>query len=223
MALAGQDHSLDAAVDAKRHHDPLIHRRREREGDRDGYGASDVPDWRSIDWRRARRHAIVAGRRVSYVDLGEGSPIVLVLVHGTGGCWQNWLENIAPLSLEHRVIAVDLPGFGGSEMPLARISFEEYADAVLDLSEQLELHAPTLVGHSMGGMISLEAARRRPGDAGAVVMVGGSSTPSCCASCGPTQRRPPTITPALPEVPTLRRRTWRASRRRRLAGGDRYV
>lgn len=147
--------------------------RAQREGDRDGYGASDVPDWRGIDWRSVSRAAIVAGRRVSYVDVGEGTPIVLV--HGTGGCWQNWLENIAPLSVGHRVIVVDLPGFGDSEMPLAQISFEGFADAVLGLSEQLELGAPTLVGHSMGGIVALEAARRRPDEVGAVVMVGGTA------------------------------------------------
>lgn len=139
----------------------------------EGYEASDRPDWRSIDWQGARRDAIVARRRLHYVDLGDGSPIVFV--HGTGGCWQNWLENLAPLSLRHRVIALDLPGFGASEMPLERISFEGYADTVLGLSDQLELEAPTLVGHSLGAMVVLEAARRRPGAISAVVMAGGTA------------------------------------------------
>lgn len=139
----------------------------------DAYGTSDRPDWRSIDWRSARREAIVDGRRLSYLDRGEGSPIMLV--HGTGGCWQNWLETIGPLSLHHRVIALDLPGFGDSEMPLERISIEGYADTVLALSEQLELQAPALIGHSLGGMVVAEAARRGPGDVGAVVMVGGTA------------------------------------------------
>lgn len=182
----------------------------EREGSRDAYGASDQPDWRSIDWRSARRDAMVAGRRVCYIDRGEGSPIVLV--HGTGGCWQNWLETIAPLSLQHRVIALDLPGFGDSEMPRERISFEGYADTVLRLSEQLELQAPALIGHSLGGMVVAEAARRRPDDVGAVVMVGGTAVTILELARRPwTALRNPTVAIAIAAEITLgagRSPTW---------------
>ncbi|MDQ2939344.1 MAG: alpha/beta fold hydrolase, partial [Actinomycetota bacterium] len=52
---------------------------------------------------------------VNYVEVGDGPPVVLL--HGLGGCWENWLENIPQLARSRRVIAPDLPGFGDSPMP----------------------------------------------------------------------------------------------------------
>src|SRR6056297_1256023 len=52
------------------------------------------------------------GQRVAYIDEGEGEP--LVLIHGFGSYIPAWKKNIAALSENHRVIALDLPGFGKS-------------------------------------------------------------------------------------------------------------
>ena len=71
--------------------------------------------WQDVDWREHQHWARVQGRAVNYVEMGSGPP--LLFVHGLSGCWQNWLENIEEFSTDHRVIAVDLPGFGHSEMP----------------------------------------------------------------------------------------------------------
>ena len=62
-------------------------------------------------------------RWMNLVDIGEG-PVVL-MIHGLSGCWQNWLENIPFFARDHRVIAVDLPGFGESEMPVEKISISQ--------------------------------------------------------------------------------------------------
>jgi pimeloyl-ACP methyl ester carboxylesterase len=64
-------------------------------------------------WRPRFSHVTVARRRIRYVDTGSGEP--LLLVHGLGASWRAWEQNIPDLSTDHRVIAVDLPGFGGSE------------------------------------------------------------------------------------------------------------
>ena len=83
----------------------------------DDYGARAQPDWREIDWREHLRSAEIRGHGVRYVDLGSGDGPPLVFVHGLAGCWQNWLENLPHFAEQHRAIAVDLSGFGHSELP----------------------------------------------------------------------------------------------------------
>jgi pimeloyl-ACP methyl ester carboxylesterase len=122
----------------------------------DDYAATAEPDWRTINWRRHLNQIRIGGRRVNYVDIGQGDP--LVLVHGLGGCWQNWLENIPRISQERRVVALDLPGFSYSEMPADDISISGYGRCVNELSEQLDLGRISLVGNSMGGFIAAETA-----------------------------------------------------------------
>lgn len=73
-----------------------------------------------VDWREHQRLVRVEDRLVNVVELGSGPP--LLFVHGLGGCWQNWLENLPEFARDHRVIALDLPGFGRSQMPAGEIS-----------------------------------------------------------------------------------------------------
>ena len=122
----------------------------------DGYGASAQPDWRTIDWPAHLRQAEIDGRPVNYVDIGSGPLKPVVFVHGLGGQWQNWLENIPRAAQERRVIAVDLPGFGLSPMPRERITISGYARTVNALCEQLGLDVVEVVGNSMGGYIAAE-------------------------------------------------------------------
>src|ERR1044072_1712671 len=69
--------------------------------------------WQDRDWSSDIHDAEIAGKGLRYLDMGEGAP--LVLLHGTGGAWQSWLLNLEGLAQRHRVIAVDLPGFGQSD------------------------------------------------------------------------------------------------------------
>lgn len=131
----------------------------------DDYGVSDGR-WLDIDWaERIRRVTVTSAlgeTPVSYVDQGEGPPILLV--HGLGGSWRNWLENIPSLADSHRVVALDLPGFGLSPMPSEPVSMPAYGDLVLRFADAVDLGPDTcLVGHSMGGFISTEAATSDPG------------------------------------------------------------
>lgn len=129
----------------------------------DDYGATDEPDWRGIDWPAHLHRVEIAGTEVNYVDIGEQRehrPIVFV--HGLGGQWQNWLENIPRFAASRRVIALDLPGFGLSEMPPERISIEGYGRVLAELGDRLDLNPAIVVGNSMGGFVSAELAIRRP-------------------------------------------------------------
>lgn len=135
-----------------------------------GYGCPD-PEWLRIDWRDHRRRVALRGAEVECVEMGEGPP--LVLVHGLGGCWQNWLENIPALARRHRVIAFDLPGFGASPMPEREISIASYGRILSELCDRLDLGPETAVaGNSMGGFIATEAAIEHPGRFSALVLVG---------------------------------------------------
>jgi pimeloyl-ACP methyl ester carboxylesterase len=124
----------------------------------DDYGVTAHPAWRTIDWSRHLRRTKVGGRDVNYVDLGAGDRAPVVFVHGLGGNWQNWLENLAYVAQSRRVLAVDLPGFGGSEMPDVEISISNYGRFLESFSDQLGLGPVVVVGNSMGGFIGAEVA-----------------------------------------------------------------
>jgi pimeloyl-ACP methyl ester carboxylesterase len=129
----------------------------------DDYGVTDGPDWRSVDWAQHLHRAQIMGREVNYADLGDqGDHRPIVFIHGLGGQWQNWLENAPRFAESRRVVALDLPGFGLSEMPAERISIELYGKVVAELCEQLELDPAVLVGNSMGGFVAAEVAIKRP-------------------------------------------------------------
>ena len=135
----------------------------------DGYGPDGRAEWLDVDWRRQLRACAVNGAGVNYVEMGDGPP--LVFVHGLSGCWQNWLENIPHFARSHRVIAIDLPGFGESELPEEDISIPGYGrflDAFLD---EIGVECATLVGNSMGGFIAAETAISHPSRVEKLVLV----------------------------------------------------
>jgi pimeloyl-ACP methyl ester carboxylesterase len=114
-----------------------------------------------VDWREHQRWIEVGGRPVNVVELGEG-PAAIVFVHGLAGSWPNWLEQLPVFARDHRVIAMDLPGFGHSPMPAETITISSYARILDGLLEQLKIDAATVVGNSMGGFISAELAINFP-------------------------------------------------------------
>lgn len=140
------------------------------EGD---YARPAEPGWRGTDWSAYERDALIAGRRMRYVDAGAGGR-AFVLIHGMGGRWQHWVETIPSLAGDGRVLALDLPGFGESEPPAAGVSIDGFADGVAELAEALEIERVVLVGHSMGGPIALRFAARHPELAEAIVLVSGA-------------------------------------------------
>jgi len=125
----------------------------------DPYGNPD-PEWLRIAWREHLQRVDVVGTSVNYVEIGAGPP--LLFVHGLSGCWQNWLENIPHFARSHRVLAVDLPGFGTSPMPPWEISIQNYGRFLRDFCERLGVGRCSLVGNSMGGFIATELAISDP-------------------------------------------------------------
>jgi pimeloyl-ACP methyl ester carboxylesterase len=122
----------------------------------DDYGSAGRPEWLDVDWSRHLRAETVRGARVNYVEIGQGPPVVFV--HGLSGCWQNWLENIPFFARNHRVIAMDLPGFGSSELPNEEISIPGYGRFVDAFLECIGVERAAIIGNSMGGFIAAETA-----------------------------------------------------------------
>jgi pimeloyl-ACP methyl ester carboxylesterase len=135
----------------------------------DDYGPPRRSEWMDVDWRPHLRWVEVGGRRVNVMECGEGP--ALIYVHGLGGSWQNWLENILPFRPAHRVVALDLPGFGASDMPRGDISISGYADCLDEVCRILEIDAAAVVGNSMGGFIGAELAIRHPHRVDRLVLV----------------------------------------------------
>lgn len=140
-------------------------------------GAPPAPPtaWLDVDWSPFTHDADVDGRRLRYCDYGEGPPIVCV--HGLGGNWQTWLNNITALGAHHRVIAVDLPGFGHSEPLPPPAAMTTQAASVAELLDQLGVTGATLVGHSMGGIVIRALRRARPDLVARVVMANAGGIP----------------------------------------------
>jgi pimeloyl-ACP methyl ester carboxylesterase len=126
----------------------------------EAYGPVGRSEWMDIDWSEHLRWVHVEDRWMNVLDYGSGSP--LIFIHGLSGCWQNWLENIPYFARDHRVIAVDLPGFGRSEMPVQPISIKEYAHTIDTLMTELGIETAQIVGNSMGGFIGAELAINHP-------------------------------------------------------------
>jgi pimeloyl-ACP methyl ester carboxylesterase len=134
----------------------------------DHYGPQGRSAWMDMDWRTVQRWVRVGGRWMNVIDLGPGpdaGPAIgtIVWVHGLSGSWPNWLENLPYFSAAgYRCIAMDLPGFGWSEMPAEKITIRGYAAAVDELLRVLGVQRASVVGNSMGGFIGLELALSFP-------------------------------------------------------------
>jgi pimeloyl-ACP methyl ester carboxylesterase len=119
--------------------------------------------WLLVDWSAYQRWVPVAGQWANVIELGDPDGDPVVFVHGLAGRWTNWLQSLLPAaSAGHRVIAVDLPGFGASPMPLEPIGIPGYGRWLEALLDVLGVHAAALVGNSMGGFIAAEVAIQAP-------------------------------------------------------------
>lgn len=108
-----------------------------------------------------------------YEEYGVGKP--LVLLHGFGGCVQNWLPFIAKLSERHRLIVVDLRGHGHSTNPGNKFTHREAASDVFLLLEKLGVGQFSAMGISSGGMTLLHMATSQPKRIDAMVLISATS------------------------------------------------
>lgn len=120
----------------------------------------------------ADRYFMAGDVRLRYRDIGQGEPVVLI--HGLARSLDDWTGVADSLALDHRVIALDVRGFGKS----TRVSEPgrlgiEMAHDVVRLLDHLGIRRAHLVGHSMGATIAAKVAALHPDRVGTVALLAG--------------------------------------------------
>jgi 2-hydroxy-6-oxo-6-(2'-aminophenyl)hexa-2,4-dienoate hydrolase len=120
------------------------------------------------------RYADAKGVRTRYLESGSGAAVVLIHGGGAGAdSYGNWRSVIPLLARRHRVIAVDMIGFGRTAKPEGPYSQDRRIDHLTAFIEALDLDGPAvLVGNSMGGATALGVSVRRPELVRALVLMG---------------------------------------------------
>jgi len=117
-----------------------------------------------------RSFTIDAGGPVYVADYG-GSGQVALLVHGLAGSHLTWMSVAGELARDHRVLAIDLPGFGRSPMAGRRATISAGVTVLDRVIGRLADGPVVLMGNSMGGLISLSVAAERSSKVAALVLV----------------------------------------------------
>lgn len=107
------------------------------------------------------REIAVDGLRLRGYGGGEGPPVVLL--HGLGGVSANWVAVAPELTRTHRVLALDLPGHGGSQRFARRVGVAAFAHVVAGALRAEGIERALVVGHSFGGLVALRLAHRASG------------------------------------------------------------
>jgi pimeloyl-ACP methyl ester carboxylesterase len=132
----------------------------------DAYGVGMEP---------SRREIRLGGSPVRYeVAGGGGEPVVMV--HGLSGSTRWWARNLPALARRHRLYLVDLPGFGAMRSLRRRFVLAEAASWLSEWMRAVGLERAHLVGHSMGGYVTIRLAAGRPELVGRLVLVAPAGT-----------------------------------------------
>jgi pimeloyl-ACP methyl ester carboxylesterase len=118
--------------------------------------------------------------RIRYRDLGRGEPIVLI--HGFAGSL-DWPRSADSLAVDHRVVVLDVRGFGQSDRPAdpARLG-PEMAEDVARLLDHLGLRRAHVAGHSMGAALAAMLAQRHPERVATLTLIAGAFFPDSAAA-----------------------------------------
>ena len=116
-----------------------------------------LPEVDGVSHHRVRARGI----EFHYAEAGSGEEVVLCL-HGWPQHWYEWRHLMPALADRHRVIALDLRGFGWSEAPAGGYEKENLADDVLAVLDELGIERVSLVGHDWGGWIGFLLCLREP-------------------------------------------------------------
>jgi pimeloyl-ACP methyl ester carboxylesterase len=100
--------------------------------------------------------------KVSTLTAGPVGAPPLLLLHGLGSTKASWLTIVPQVARRHRVVALDLPGFGRSSKPRGSYDAPWFAENVRNVLDELSIDRAFIAGNSMGGRIAMETAMRYP-------------------------------------------------------------
>ncbi|NUR28929.1 MAG: alpha/beta hydrolase [Catenulispora sp.] len=123
-----------------------------------------VPDVR-------HRYVTARGIRFHVAESGPADGAPIVLLHGFPQHWYAWRHVMPLLAARHRVLAVDLRGFGWTGTARHGYGCPNLADDVVALLDELGIAQAAIVGHDWGGWVGFSAALRHPERVGALVSV----------------------------------------------------
>lgn len=123
--------------------------------------------WRSY-WLSEQTH----GTRIFLADAGKTNAPIILLVHGLGqNGLRDWLSIVPELEKHYRVIMIDLPGFANSPSPKIKLSPTYYADLLHFVKPYFSNKPISVIGHSMGGAVTLRYAQRYPADIDQIALI----------------------------------------------------
>ncbi len=108
---------------------------------------------------------------ISYTNFNpQASQSSVIFLHGWRSNKEIWQSVIGKLSGQN-IYAIDLPGFGGSQVPPRPFTVGDYADVVAEFISKLGIHDAAIVGHSFGGRVGIKLAALHPQIIGKLVLV----------------------------------------------------
>ena len=116
------------------------------------------------------RRGEVDGLSLHYTVEGRGPAVILV--HGLGGFAESWRHNVPSLAARATVYAVDLPGFGRSAKPRTHYPLTYLSAAVHGFMDALGIRQASLVGHSLGGAVSVTLGLTHPSRVERIALLG---------------------------------------------------
>ena len=139
------------------------------------YASSDGKAWKEDRVplpEIAKVYRLADAPKVAFVELNPDGRDTLIFVHGLGSNLKFWRYQLDSFASEgYRVLALDMLGYGKSDKPATfPYSMEAMADVVREFVRAVDVEKPVLVGHSMGGHVSLTYAIRFPEELSALIL-----------------------------------------------------
>jgi pyruvate dehydrogenase E2 component (dihydrolipoamide acetyltransferase) len=109
--------------------------------------------------------------KLRYLRLGPRDGVPVLLVHGFGADLNTWMFNQPALAEHYDTIALDLPGHGGSSKAIGASPYTALLDALVGFMDAADFLQAHLVGHSLGGALSLALAGAHPGRVASLTLI----------------------------------------------------
>ena len=110
------------------------------------------------------------GGQIHYIEAGSGSPVVLL--HQVASSAAMWERSIPLFAANHRVVAIDAPGFGLSDPPARPGELSEFSDAVIAVLDGLRVESAHFAGFHTGASVTLDLAVHRAERVASATLVG---------------------------------------------------